>query len=136
MKLIKFGSVLVASVLLVACGGGGDNAGNSTEFTTSPAEFKWTGADAVKNGDTVVAPAQCPSAGNDVYVTIIGGQAPFRIRNPYPGLIQVDRTEVTGKDPRFKVTTLGAGCGEISITVLDYHSQVADVEITLEAGEE
>ena len=136
MNYTTWFSIAVASIVLSACGGGGENAGSSTEFSTSPSEFVWTGADAQKQGDVVVTPAQCPGVGNDVYVTIIGGQAPFRIHNPVPELIQVDRTEVTGKDPRFKVTTLGDGCGTINITVLDYHSQVANVEFTLEKGEE
>lgn len=125
-------SVLVLSALS-ACGGGGDNAGSATEFSTSPSEFKWTGADGRKD---LGIPAQCPSGGSSVYVTVIGGQAPFRVHNPVPDLVQIDRTEVTGKDPRFKVTTLGTGCGLVNIAVLDYHSRAATVEIELELGEE
>jgi hypothetical protein len=71
-----------------------------------------------------------------VWVTIVGGQPPFRIRNPMPTVVQVDRTEANGKDPVFKITTLGTACAEFSITVHDYHSQVAEVEIKLEEGSE
>lgn len=124
MKLIKLFSVVAASTVLVACGGGGDNAGNLTEFSTNVDE--WT----VKSA----APG-CSTGGAEKWVTIIGGQAPFRIRNSSPDNLQVDRTEVTGKDPMFKMTTLG-GCAEFSVTVLDYHSQVASIDIKLEEGDE
>ena len=49
------------------------------------------------------------AAGIEVFVTIVGGQAPFRIQNPLPNSVRVDRTEASGKDPVFKVTSLG-GC--------------------------
>ncbi|MFP5466035.1 MAG: hypothetical protein ACLGG8_00690 [Gammaproteobacteria bacterium] len=124
MKLIKLISVAAASTVLVACGGGGDNAGNLTEFSTNVDE--WTVKSSVPG---------CSTGGAEKWVTIIGGQAPFRIRNSSPDNLQIDRTEVTGKDPVFKMTTLG-GCAEFSVTVLDYHSQVASIDIKLEEGDE
>lgn len=124
MKLLKFGYVVAASAFLVACGGGGDNAGNLTDFSTNVDE--WTVKSSVPG---------CSTGGAEKWVTIIGGQAPFRIRNSSPDNLQVDRTEVTGKDPVFKMTTLG-GCAEFTVTVLDYHSRVATIDIKLEKGDE
>lgn len=124
MKLIKWISVALVSTVLVACGGGGDNAGDLTEFSTNVDE--WT----VKSGQP-----GCFTGGAEKWVSIIGGQAPFRIRNPSPDNLLIDRTEVTGKDPMFKMTTLG-GCAEFSVTVLDYHSRVAAIEIKLEEGDD
>lgn len=124
MKLIKLISVAAATTVLVACGGGGDNAGDLTEFSTNVDE--WTVKSSVPG---------CSTGGAEKWVTIIGGQAPFRIRNSSPDNLQIDRTEVTGKDPVFKMTTLG-GCAEFSVTVLDYHSRVASIDIKLEEGDE
>lgn len=124
MKLLKFGYVVAASAFLVACGGGGDNAGDLTDFSTNIDE--WTVKSAVPG---------CSTGGAEKWVTIIGGQAPFRIRNSSPDNLQVDRTEVTGKDPVFKMTTLG-GCAEFTVTVLDYHSRVVSIDIKLEEGDE
>lgn len=127
MKIARFKlfSISLLSSLLVACGGGGDNAGDLTDFSLSVDEITWTGGS-----------GSCPGAGNGTWVTIIGGQAPFRVRNPNPQFVQVDRTEVTGKDPVFKITTLGAGCAEFSISVLDYHSRVANIDVKLNEGED
>lgn len=126
MNRIKMMAAALSTAALVACGGGGDVAGDSMEFTTNVDE--WT-VKALRKGE-------CPGAGNEVWVTIVGGQPPFRIRNPMPTVVQVDRTETSGKDPVFKVTTLGTACAEFSITVHDYHSQMAAVEIKLEEGSE
>lgn len=114
---------------LASCGGGGDIAGDSTEFSVSPAEWKrTTSADA--NGGCSRA------AGAPLTFTIIGGQAPFRIVNAAPHALAVDKTEVSGKDPKFSVTPKGA-CGDpFTITVLDYHSRVTTVEITVEVEKE
>lgn len=120
----KFAFLAVMSSVLVACGGGGDNAGDLTEFSTDIDE--WTVKSSVPG---------CSTGGAERWVTIIGGQAPFRIRNSSPSYLQVDRTEVTGKDPRFKMTTLG-GCAEFTVTVLDYHSRVTAIEVKLEEGDE
>lgn len=124
MKQAKIILVTIATVGLVACGGGGDNAGDLTEFSTNIDEW------AVKSS----VPG-CSTGGAEKWVTIIGGQAPFRIRNSSPSNLQVDRTQVTGKDPVFKMTTLG-GCAEFTVTVLDYHSRVTSINIKLEAGDD
>jgi hypothetical protein len=114
--------VLALVVALAACGGGGDVAGDYDGFTTNVEEW------------VVRGQSGCPGAGHEVWVTIIGGQPPFRIHNPRPSIVQVDRTEVSGKDPVFKITTVGTACAEFAVTVHDYHSRMAAVNIQLEDG--
>lgn len=116
----------VSAFALVSCGGGGDIAGDSSEFSVSPSEVKLTTVSEIKN--------DCSGASRAPTVfTIIGGQAPFRIVNANPGAVSVDKTEVSGKDPKFSVRSLGA-CGDpFVITVLDYHSQAIAVEFTVES---
>lgn len=117
------GSFLVAGVL-ASCGGGGDVAGDTADFFTNPAEIKWT------------VSACNFAAGAETLVTIVGGTPPYRIHNPQPDSLGLDRIEVSGKDPVFKVTTLG-GCMEgVGILVLDYHSRSTIVEVTVEVEDE
>jgi len=124
MKKLKIAAVLASAMVLVSCGGGGDVAGDVGEMSLTP--------DEVKYGPT----SDCSVVtGESFWVTINGGQAPFRIHNTFPSFMQIDRTETTGKDPRFKVTLLGR-CGEdISVAVFDYHSKQANIEITVEYKE-
>ena len=119
---------MISIFSLISCGGGGDIAGDSTEFSVSPSEFKRTVLPDANGG--------CSRAvGNPVTFTIIGGQAPFRIVNASPHGLSIDKTETSGKDPKFRVTPSG-GCGDpFVITVLDYHSRVATVEVTVETEE-
>ena len=114
---------------LISCGGGGDIAGDSTEFSVSPGEWKREVAADASGG--------CTNAiGRPLTFAIIGGQAPFRIVNAAPHGLSVDKTEATGKDPKFTVTPAG-GCGDpFTITVLDYHSKVATVEISITVAKE
>lgn len=114
--------------VLVSCGGGGDIAGdNSSEFVVSPKSHKLK-----LNADNQCADA---SLAPPVVVTIIGGQAPFRIINSSPEVLVVDKTEATGKDPQFKVSynenaVLCANPG--TVTVLDYHSKTATFEYSVD----
>lgn len=120
----KFAFVAAMSAVLVACGGGGDVAGDVAEMSLTPAEITY--------GPT----SDCRSVtGATFWVSINGGQPPFRIQNAFPTFMQVDRTEVTGKDPRFKITMLGQ-CGEdLPVSVFDYHSQQAIIEVSVEYEE-
>ena len=125
VRLMGGAAVMVA---LASCGGGGDIAGDSTEFLVSPDEYNLkVGPDS--NGGCAAASTLQP-----VVFTIIGGQAPFRIINSDPQAIQVDKTEATGKDPKFQVKYRNTSyCVDPAvITVLDYHSRVATVEIKVE----
>jgi hypothetical protein len=113
--------------VLASCGGGGDISGSGTEFLVSPKDTKLTVFSTV-DGD-------CSGAvgGSATVFTIIGGQAPFRIVNAFPDGLEIDKTEATGKDPKFTVRPRGR-CGDpFVITVLDYHSKVATVEFTVES---
>lgn len=118
-----------ASILLLAsCGGGGDIAGDATTFSVSPEKMSIE-VEADPAGGCAYA------TGAATTFTIVGGQSPFRIVNAVPQAIAVDKTEATGKDPKFMVSSKG-GCGDpFVITVLDYHSQVATVEITVKVKE-
>jgi hypothetical protein len=121
MNKLKMSTVIVAAVLAASCGGGGDISGDVAEMSLTP--------DEVKYGPT----PNCASvAGESFWVTINGGQSPFRIQNTFPSFMQVDRTEVTGKDPRFKITMLGQ-CGEnLTVAVFDYFSRQANIEVSVE----
>ena len=120
-KALFCGSVVLA---LASCGGGGDVAGDGDDFAVSPKEWKREVAPDANGG--------CSKAkGNPLTFTIIGGQPPFRIVNAAPHGLSIDKTEATGKDPKFTVTPAG-GCGDpFVITVLDYHSRVATVEVAV-----
>lgn len=116
----------MAAVVLASCGGGGDVAGDTSDFALSPAEIKLTVISAVK-GDCSSSAFSAPTT-----VTIIGGQPPFRIVNSAPDALLVDKTEASGKDPKFTVQPRG-GCGDpFIVTVLDYHSQAVTLEYTVD----
>lgn len=117
-RTLRISFLASIAAALVSCGGGGDAAGDSSEFSTSPTELTYN-VTADSDGGCSEA------AGAEAYVTIVGGQAPFRIQNPLPEFVRVDRTEATGKDPVFKVTSLGGCVDPATILVLDYHSQSA-----------
>lgn len=122
------GAVLLLA--LTSCGGGGDVAGDSAEFAVSPKE------NTLKLG----AGASCSDASQvpPVVVTIIGGQPPYRIVNSSPEALVVDKTEATGKDPQFRVSYYKNAVVCVNpgtITVLDYHSQVASFEYSVEVEE-
>lgn len=118
---------MAGMLLLVSCGGGGDIAGDSTEFSVTPDEYK------LKLG----AGASCGSASRfqPIVVTIVGGQSPYRIVNSSPETLIVDKTEATGKDPQFRVSYKSntSLCSEpATVTVLDYHSRSATFEYSVE----
>jgi hypothetical protein len=123
---------LVSILALASCGGGGDIAGDTSDFGVSPEEVKFTDNETrTTNVDSCIG-----VRGARTVFTIVGGQAPFRIVNSSPQYMDVDKTEVSGKDPKFTVTMNG-GCGDpLTILVLDYHSRSATVEITVEREKE
>lgn len=127
MKKFAHVAAVVGTLLLVSCGGGGDIAGDSTEFSVSPEEYKFTGP-------------SCSSASQfqAIVVTIVGGQGPFRIINSSPEALSVDKTEASGKDPQFRVSYKNTNlCTDpATITVLDYHSRVATFEYSVEVEED
>lgn len=119
-NFFKHASLAVVSVaLLVSCGGGGDVAGGGTEFEAVPEKLTLSITSTIEN--------DCTGARGEPWtvVAIVGGQPPFRIINSDPARLEVDRTETTGKDPQFKVRPTGYACGEIVVSVLDYHSKLA-----------
>ena len=128
-KILSGGSV---ALVLASCGGGGDVAGDQGEFLVSPKELTVT----------VVPDASNPGCSNaakakPAVFTIIGGQPPFRLINSHPQSIVLDKSEATGKDPRFTVSFQKTEwcVGPATITVLDYHSRMVTVEITTEVDD-
>ncbi|MGM9426829.1 hypothetical protein [Hydrogenophaga sp. MI9] len=112
--------VVILAGFLASCGGGGDVAGDVSTFSLSPKEIS----------------IGCPPDLNPTYITIIGGQPPYRIINSWPDAMIVDKTEATGKDPVFKVTATGTSCvNPGTITVLDYHSKMVGLEVKMETKE-
>jgi hypothetical protein len=120
-------AVVAGTFFLVSCGGGGDIAGDSTDFSVNPDEYKFTGP-------------SCASASQfqAIVVTIVGGQAPYRIINSSPETLSIDKTEATGKDPQFRVSYKNTNlCSDpATVTVLDYHSRVATFEYSVDVEEE
>lgn len=125
---IKWVCLSGISAALVSCGGGGGDAGDATEFAAVPDAVN------IKAGDGDLS---CQgTAGIQTTFTIVGGQPPFRVVNSFPQYLYLDRTEVSGQDPKFKVTTL-TGCGEdLTILVLDQHSRSSTIAFTVEKGDE
>ena len=125
---------VIASVLalLASCGGGGDIAGDSSDFLVSPKEYGLKVSADENGGCSGVSTLQ------PVVFTIIGGQAPYRIVNSDPQALNIDKSEATGKDPKFQVSYRDTSycVNPAVITVLDYHSQVATVEIKVEVAKE
>lgn len=123
MKMVNLTAAVLTAVALASCGGGGPVAGDAEGLSVYPEEIKWT------------VPSCGGSGGGDTVVTINGGQPPYRIVNSAPQFVTIDRNTVTGKDPTFRVTTLG-GCGEnMAVTVFDYHSRSAVFAVTVELDE-
>ena len=148
MKIAKAISLLAVAAVVVACGGGGDEAGDAAEMSVIPEDVTFKVGACSSNRLFV---------GETVH-TINGGTPPFRINASDPGLFEfgiyqiVNNTrqfvplplrgdgfvELRGKDPQFVVRTLlGAGCVDPSvITVLDSFSTAVPIEYVIEEEEE
>lgn len=115
-----------ASLVLASCGGGGDIAAVTTTYGVSPGDATLT--------VTGTSESDCTGAAGDpgVTVTIVGGVEPYRIRNSDPARAYVDKTETTGKNPTFNVRPTGYACGEVVVSVLDYHSNLATFTFKIE----
>ena len=116
-----------AALVLASCGGGGDIAAQDSTYGISPGESTLSVFSLVE-GD-------CSGAEGEpgTIVTILGGVAPYRIRNSDPARVDVDKTEVTGKNPIFRVKPTGYACGEVTVTVIDYHSNLATFKYKIES---
>lgn len=147
MKVANAIGLMAVAVLVVACGGGGDEAGDVGEMSVLPTDQTIGVESCVDRRRTV-----------DVVHTINGGQPPFRIQPSLPQLFEIGTiqivnntrqyvalplqgdgfVELRGKDPQFVVRTLlGAGCVDpATITVLDSFSNAVSVEYVIEAEED
>jgi hypothetical protein len=111
-KLKSVCSLLVAAGVLVACGGGGDNqAGSPTTFTTIPTTTTFTAPTGT--------PAGVCLAGGQATVFVYGGAAPYQINNTVPAYVTVDKTQVGERGGSFTLTTLALCLSTGSIVVRD-----------------
>lgn len=109
--------ILLASAgLLAGCGGGGDDhAGSLTEFSVQPADISVSGG------------IGACAVGATANVFVYGGTAPYRIDNPFPTHISVNKTRVDSRGGSFSITFLGGCIDPGSIIVVD----ALDRQVTL-----
>lgn len=146
MKIAKAIGLLAVAAVVVACGGGGDEAGDAEEMSVIPEDVTYSVASC--GGTNFLAESTH---------TINGGQPPFRIQASFPeffefGIYQIVNNtrqfvplplrgdgfvELRGKDPQFVVRTLlGEGCVDPAvITVLDSFSTAVPIEYVIEEEE-
>jgi hypothetical protein len=107
MNTNKFLNILVltTTVALASCGGGGDVGDGTVELTASPNKIDLS--------TPFCSFAQGPT------ITVYGGIAPYRIRNPYPAYIQLSKDYLQSADDRFTFTVRGACLDKIPLLILD-----------------
>lgn len=130
IQMFKKIAIAAATLTLISCGGGGSATGGNTDFSVLPTSWTLTGSKG--NTTCLVNPANLP----ETTVTIVGGTPPYRIINSSPQNIKVDDTILTGKNPSFKVYSLGGCSSELSILILDNKSRSITFTFTFEAGDE
>jgi hypothetical protein len=111
-------AAVLAAAVVAGCGGGGDdNAGSVTPLSVVPSDLSITGPkDACAGG---------PLSSSQVYV--YGGAAPYRIDNPFPNYVTIDRTHVDSRGGYFTITFTGGCIDPGSIVVVD----ALDKQVTL-----
>jgi hypothetical protein len=104
MKIIRISAMtlmLASAGLMASCGGGGDdNAGSITALSVQPTDVS------VSSGTG--AGGACAS-GATANIFVYGGAAPYRIDNPFPTHIGLNKTRVDNRGDSFTITFLG-GC--------------------------
>lgn len=119
MKTIRRSTLalaFIAATVVSACGGGGDDqAGSVTAFSVVPSEVKVTG------------PTGACAAGATARIYVYGGVAPYRIDNPFPTHIGLDRTRVDNRGDFFTVTFLGGCVDPATVVIVD----AVDKQVTL-----
>ena len=119
MKTIRIAAAtvaLAASGLLASCGGGGDDhAGSVTPLSVQPTDVGVTG------------PVGFCAAGATANIFVYGGTAPYRIDNPFPTHISVDKTRVDHRGDSFTITFLGGCIDPGTVIIVD----ALDAQVTL-----
>ncbi len=114
-KIYTSVSVLALAFALASCGGGGDDeAGSPTAFSVQPTTFTFTAFPPSLGGPTV---GTCASADAGEYF-VYGGAAPYRLDNPNPDTVMLDRTTVSSRGGSFKVKFIGPGCVSPALIII------------------
>lgn len=126
MKRMLSGAVLsqlACAAMLIGCGGGGDEAGSPTAFSTVPSEI------------TVSGPTGTCAAGATASVFVFGGAAPYKLYNVFPTHVALDKTQVDHPGESFTVTFLGGCLNPGSVVIEDKLKNQVTLELINEEGE-
>lgn len=126
-QLVARLSLCSFAVLLSACGGRSEEAGipvngGTSTLSVSPQDVTFT-------APAGTAAGTCLGGGSATFF-IYGGTAPYRIDNPYPLYLSVDRNSIGDKGGSFTVTTLGPCLSPGGVIVIDKLEQRIEVSIT------
>ncbi|HZT56504.1 MAG TPA: hypothetical protein VFA35_09775 [Burkholderiaceae bacterium] len=107
--------MVAAAVSLASCGGGGDaEAGSPTAFSVQPTTFTFTAFPPSLGGPPA---GLCASTDAGEYF-VYGGAAPYRLDNPNPDSVVLDRTTVSERGGSFKVRFVGPGCVSPALIII------------------
>jgi hypothetical protein len=123
MTSLKTVSVLLLSAaVLGGCGGGGDdNAGSLTPFSTVPAEITVTVPTGGCQGGAGI--------GSSTRVFVYGGAAPYRLDNTAPDAIALDKTVVENRGDFFTATLIGGCVDPALVVVVDANDRQVTVKV-------
>lgn len=120
---------VIAATVLAACGGGGDDqAGSVTAFSVQPTEVTVT-------GDAGECSTGTSAAGATARIFVYGGTAPYRIDNPFPTHIALDRTRVDNRGDYFTVTFLGGCVNPATLIIVDAVDKQVSLTLINEEGD-
>ena len=115
--------LLATASVLSACGGGGDDqAGSPTAFSTVPSTTTFTAPVGTTAGVCV--------GGGTSQIFVYGGAAPYRIDNTVPAYVNVDKTQVSDRGGSFTVTALGPCVASGQIVIVDKLNNTITLSVT------
>lgn len=116
-------TAIAAASVLAACGGGGNESGPAEQIVPSA-----TSVD-------VKGPTGACARGIGPTVYLFGGTPPYRVHNPLPIGMQMDKTQVDRSGEGFTITFVNGVCmTTLSITIEDTMGRLATVQVTNQAG--
>jgi hypothetical protein len=119
---VRFLLSVAGAAALASCGGGGDESGSPTAFTTVPTDTTFTAPTGTPAGICV--------GGGTQTVFVYGGTAPYRIDNTSPNYLAVDRTTVDNKGGSFNVSAVGPCIATGQIVVVDHLDNQVTVKVS------
>lgn len=119
MKNINFLNVLLiaATVSLASCGGGGDIGDGTQKLAASPSKID-------------LESPYCSYASGPT-VTVYGGIAPYRISNPYPAYISLDKNYISKAGDTFSFSVHGACLTTVPILIYDADGNTLEFNVSL-----